>query len=86
MGAETLKSLEIQVLVARLGLLPPGAKSRSKSQLADLLTPQLVDPANSEVCHLSNPISSQGAKPTRANFLWMEDQPHRNVGDTQMTV
>ncbi|KAK9865184.1 hypothetical protein WJX84_006907 [Apatococcus fuscideae] len=42
--AETIKSLEMQILVAKLGLLPPGAKSRSKGQLAELLLPRLLDP------------------------------------------
>ena len=47
--AETIKSLELQVLVARLGLLPPGAKSRTKGQLAELLLPQLLDQNCNEV-------------------------------------
>ncbi len=58
--AETLKSLEIQVLVAQLGLLPQGAKSRSKGQLVDLLMPRLLDAAatSSEVWRPLRPIPS----------------------------
>lgn len=48
-AAETVKSLEMQVLVAKLGLLAAGAKARSKSQLAELLLPRLLDPNDTEV-------------------------------------
>ena len=61
--AETLKALEMQVLVAKLGLLPAGAKSSSKGQLADLLLPQLLNTTSSEVrmapteCHETTAFS-----------------------------